>query len=422
MAKGSGFDMDASTSEGKAENLRKTSDRSTLDLEDSAGAEVGSSESTATVNDSVGDIGEGDTTDKRPTRQALSKRERLFASISAVALVVAVVCAILYNGAYVPPDAAAKVNGTFIGERRVAAWISQYRTANGLAEDSEFSRYLLSQNKNVTTFRQETINQLALDDLVKQRAVELGMTATEEEAREQLEATKRTLAFDDDTVWADTLDQYGLTEDALLEQYKASLSREAVLEADVERRDASDEELLSYTQKFLAGTTQKHAYRIVFKGDKAYERARECYGRLKALKDDGKLDLDAFMAEARASSDETGVEESGGAYEWSGSNMGDEVKNVISDMEEGGLSEPESVDADDAIEIVFCDEVYQYPSASEFDKMPDDVPEALAVEVSEAASDALWEEDCNSYLGSLIAAAQITYYPVPANAAYNVAL
>lgn len=354
--------------------------------------------------------------------KALTHREALFAAIAAVAIVVAIFCGSLYAGAYVPGDAAAKVNDSFMPESRVAAWIDQYRSANALTDDGAFASALLSENKNVATFRQEAVNQLALDDLVNERAKELGVEPTDAEAREQLDALKQRLAFGDDGVWADTIASYGLSDEALIEQYKTNLARAAVLDADVPRRDATDGELLAYMKGVLAGTTQKHAYRIVFEGDDAYQRAQECHARLVEKAEGGALSLEAFSEEAKASSDEEGAAVSGGSYAWSGGAMDGITKELIANMSVGSYTEPESDESSGAVVIVYCDDSYEFPTYSSLDSIPADVPDELMNEIRQAASDAAWTEDCNSYLAKLISEARITYYPVPSDAAYNIVL
>ena len=355
-------------------------------------------------------------------KSSFSGREKVLLVVAVVAAVLAVVGFVLYARAVPPSDAAAKVDDSYIEEEDVAEWISQYRASSQLQDDDDFADALISNSYTVSTFRNYAISELAMNMLIEERAEELGITVSDDEIEEQLEAAKESYASGDDDEWADVLEDYGLTEDDLREQYKINLEQEAICEQDVETRDANDEELLYYIQYYLAGSTQKHAYRIVFTGDGKSDRAKECYEELEELQENGELDVDAFSEIAVAESDEEGVEDTLGNYAWSGSDMDDDVKEIIEYVDEGSISEIESIDGDDAVEIFYCDEEYTFDSASDMEEVPDDVPEELMAEVEEAAADFVYSDNCDSYLSYMLAQAEITYYPVPEDAEYNVDL
>lgn len=354
---------------------------------------------------------------QRRAAGGLTLRERVLAAVAAVAVVTAVVSLVLYNTACVPPQAAAKVNSSYINEEDVAAWLAQYRAANSVSDDTDFASYLRSESLTVSDLRQDAVNELALNLLVTARAEELGVTPTDEQAQEQADAAKESYAFGDDEVWAQTLEQFNLTEEQLLEQYKVNLAQDAVCAADVPEHEATDDDILAYTQSYLADTTQKHVYRIVCSGDDAEQRAQECYEKLQALKT---VNAKKFAKLARTYSDEADVEETGGSYAWSGSSMDDAVKNLLDGLEVGQYSEVTEGDDEGTYLIVYCDEDYTFPAADELEEMPDNMPDGLAEAVAEATADALWRIDCNAYLAALLANAAVTYYPVPADAAYNV--
>jgi parvulin-like peptidyl-prolyl isomerase len=342
--------------------------------------------------------------------------------MAAIAVIVAIVGFALYNSERAPADAAAKVNSSYLAEERVADRITQYRAASSLEDDADFARALLEQNLNVGTFRQNTINQLALTDLVNARADQLGIAPSEDEAQAQVDAMKQTMAFNDDEIWAESLATYGMSVDSLRAQYLNNLRQQAVLEADVPHREPEEDDVLAYLQENLAGTTQKHASRIVFKGEDAPERATECHERLSEAQAAGSLDAEAFAALAREYSDEEGVEASGGLYAWSSSDaMDNEIMTLLERLEVGAFTGVESIEADGARELIYCDAEYSFPSKDDIASLVlSDVPETLMPLVEDAAADVLWTADCNAYLLALLSAAQITYYPIPADAAYAV--
>ena len=359
---------------------------------------------------------------KQPARAGFSVREKVLVCVAAVLAIVAIAGFVMFANATPGDDVAASVNGTAIAEEDVATWIAQYRASYSLSDDDDFADYLNSSSTTVSSVRITAIDQLALNMLILERAEELGVTPTEAEAQEQLEAVKESMSLGDDEVWAETLEEYALTEEDLLEQYTVNLAQEAICEADVDLRDATDDELLSYMQSYLAGSTQYHAYRIMFTGDDASDEVYEVYELLETMQDDGELTVETFSTMAVQYSDEETVAETGGSYAWSGSEMADEVKDAIEDATVGALVSVEYVEDDAAYEIIYCDTSYSFADSDSLTELPDDVPDALMAEIEDAAAEVVYDTNCSDYLAWMLAQAKITYYPMPDDAAYNVNL
>ena len=353
-----------------------------------------------------------------------SKEKPLIAGL-VVAVIAAIIGFALFFTSGVPAGAAAKVNDSYVTEERVAEWIAQYRSVYGLTDDDTFASTLKSQNMTVVSYRQNAIDQIILSDLIEARANELGLEATDEEVQAKLESVSGQFASDDESLWASTLESMGVTEDELKVRYKADILQSKVEEADVPLRDASDEELLAYVQSYLAGTTQKHVCRIVFEGDSMSTKAEKCMAELKGMRDAGTFDDAAFAKLAKKYSDEDDVAETGGALAWTGAGViGDEITEVIEDMDAGEFSELTTIEADDgALEIIYVDETYTFPDASNIASVDAiGVPDELLIAVKSAAAQVAWQSDCSDYLAKMLAGAKITYYPVPDDAAYNVEL
>lgn len=354
-------------------------------------------------------------------KRAFTVREQALALVTAVAVVFGVVAGALCIMAQVPDGAAAKVNGSYVYESDVAEWVEQYRTSYSLEDDADFADSLISSSVTVSDFRIDAINELAMVVLIQQRASELGATASDEEAQELLEDAKEYYADGDEDTWAEVLENSGYTEEELLEQYKISILQDAVYEADVPKVEATEDELVTYMKAYLADSTQKHAYRILFTGDDAAERAEACLEELEALEEDGGLDLEAFGELAVEYSDDEDVAETLGEYAWSGSDMDDSAKEAVEELEVDMFSDAVSVD-DETVEVLYCDEEYAFPTYSDLVEVPDDVPDELMEEVEEAAADYVWQDDCEEYLVQMLAQAEITYYPLPSDASYNIDL
>jgi parvulin-like peptidyl-prolyl isomerase len=210
--------------------------------------------------------------------------------------------------------------------------------------------------------------------------------------------------------------------DSLRAQYLVNLKQQAVFEADVPYRELDEDTLVSYLQNNLALSTQKHVSRILFKGDDTLARAEACHKLLEELEATGNLNAESFAALAREYSDEEDVEDTGGDYTWSSSDtMDGEIMTLLEYLDAGEFSGPEGIQADDALELIYCDAEYTFPGKEDISSTTLlDIPLTLLELIEDAAIEALWTSDCNAYLTWLLASAQITYYPIPEGAAYAV--
>ena len=345
-----------------------------------------------------------------------------------IALVVAIAAAVagfaLFFTNQVPQTAAAKVNDMYLDEADVADYISQYRYSYSLTDDATWASYLLSQNSNPSSYRMTAINQLALNALVIAKAEELGVSPTEDEITAQLDTMKNSLAFGDDQIWNETLDQMGTTEAQLRNQAKANLATQAVYKAAVEVPEATDEQALQFAQENLGGVEVAHSYRIVFTGDDAQERAQECYERIQKAKKD--INADVFSGFALSYSDDETVQDDGGSYGWTqltDSEDNDTYAERVTGLEDGAYTTPQPIEenGESTFQIIFRDESYSFPAADKMSSFKlSKVSSTVKSYIVGLASNNLWSNQCSAYLSQLLASAQITYYPTPANAAYNV--
>lgn len=363
--------------------------------------------------------------EEKKAKKPFSRREkRLLGGLIAVAIVAVVGTGAgfgLYFQSKVPSGAAAKIGDEYIAEEDVETYIEQYRASYSIEDDTSFATFLSAYSMSLSDFRKDAIDTLALNYIVDETAQEMGLEPTDEEVEEQLEATKEAYSLGDDDTWEETLETYGMTEDDLREQYRINLEQEAICEEMVEVPDeASDDELLAYMQSYLADTTQKHAYRIVFSGDDMDAQAEACMEEIEALEADGNLNTETFSELALEYSTEEGVEDTGGSYAWSGGSMSDTCKEALEYIDVGSCSEIESIDDEGTEEIYYCDSEYTFGSSDDLTEIPDDVPDELMDEIEASTIEILWDSDCEDYLYGLLEDASITYYPMPQNASYNI--
>lgn len=359
-------------------------------------------------------------------KRGFSGREKVLCGVAVVAVVAAIAGFGLFAVNSAPSNAAAKYSGGVITEEEVASSIAQYRSAYGYTDDSTFATQLESQNMTVASYRQNTADQLIIAKLVEKRASELGIEVSDDEVAAKVEQIAGQISSGDNSLWQSTLESMGVTEDSLKTRYRADLLQQKVCEQDVPVTDATDDEALDYIKNYLADSTQKLVYTIKFSSDDGKtKKADECYKKLEALKDAGKLTVKKFEELATEYSESDTVASDNGKLGWTGSgNIGSDVSDLISDMKKGAFSEPSTVsEDDDAMEIVYIADTCSFPASDELTSLSSlNVPDELLSIIKSAAAQATWSQNCTKYLAKLLADAKVTYYPVPDDAAYNVSL
>lgn len=385
------------------------------------------------VLDATGDVEGDDESAEEPQahkselttskKRGLSVREIVLLVIAVIAIAAAICFGVLYSQTKVPDDAAAKVSNTYISEDEVTDYVAQYRLAYGLTDDSTWANYLTQQGITATTFRQNCINDLSLSSMILEEAERLGVTPSDEEVDEQINAMKSSIAFGDDETWKNTLEAQSITESALRKQLKVNLAQTAVGKAAVERPTATDDETLSYVQSKLAGVKTKLSYRIFFYGDEADSKAKECYERLEKAKKD--MNTDVFSGFALSYSMEDNVQETGGYQGWlSTETTSTEYAEILNDLKPGEFSGLEGISEDgytNVVQIIYCADEYTFPNSKKISKFKKkDVEESLWETVRESASDILWSNAQSQYISNLLTKADITYYPAPHDLPYAV--
>ena len=345
------------------------------------------------------------------------ERALLVTTVAGFAL--AAVFGVFLAGSFVPPGAAAKVGDFFVDDSEVAEYIAEQRFRNGVEDDSAFATYLLQQGMNVYTYRQSIINQIALDRLIENRASDLGAMPSEADVEGQVKALWESNGIEDEDAWQEYLDERGVSDSGLRSQIRTNLAEDAMYERDVQRKEASDEELIAYIKSNRAGGTEKHSWRMIFSGEGAKERAETALAKVRALGD--KLSPKTFSALATKLSDSPTVSDDGGDAGWTYMDGSSSYASALSALKEGGVSEVLQTETDGNYGIAYCDNVYSYPEAAAVEELKvSELPEGLADDLRGLAEEEAWKTDCGVYLTALLADADITYYPIPKGAVYDI--
>ena len=346
-------------------------------------------------------------------------REKMFLGTTIVCLIAAVVGFVLYAGARVPAGVAAKVNDIYVQESDVAQMISEQRARYGLESDADFASSLLMQGMNVYTYRQGIINQIALNTIIDNKAKELGCTPSDSQVDEQVKAMREMNNAQDDESWQKVLDAQGVTEQSLRAQLKTNLSEQAIYEKEIQYTEATDDEIRSYVATNRAGGVAKHSWRATFSGTDAEKRAKEF--RETVLAQTGPLTAETFSLLASKYSDSPTVAQDGGDAGWTYLDGSTSYAKALADLQVGALSEVVATDTDGNYGVAYCDEIYEFPDASDASSMDlTAIPDDLMEDLREQASAYVYETKCNEYLAALLSDASFTYYPIPKGAVYNV--
>ena len=102
--------------------------------------------------------------------------------------------------------------------------------------------------------------------------------------------------------------------------------------------------------------------------------------------------------------------------------MDTDERTLMEDVEVNACTEAGAVGDDGTWEILYCDTTYTFPTANDLTEIPADLPQGLRDEIAKSASNALWQADSEAYFSKLLSDTQLTCYPIPENAGYNVDL
>lgn len=315
-------------------------------------------------------------------------------------------------------EQAAKFGDTVIYEDEVAAYTQQFRDENGLGDDASWAQYLSEQNLVSSSWRESAIRTLAEQELVKQRAAELGIVADAEKVESSLAQAKADagVAQGDDAAWTAALEQKGTTEAALREKYEYASIEQQVLKADLEDKVASDTALVQeYIDRYLMDIVTRRYSLIYFASDaKADAKA--------ALDELSKVEASElpqrFAAQAKELSADRDSAKKSGDIGWDVQYNHDELDpgNVLVKLEPGELA-GRVVKVGDSVAVALCTDKFTFSKDTTPDSIPD---ESLRSWVTSAATTANWAGARSAYLSELVDNAKIQVHAAPADMPYNV--
>ena len=175
---------------------------------------------------------------------------------------------------------AATVNGTAISEDEVTNTIQNVRSQSGLDTEDAWGQFLASNDMTPQSVREQIIDSLVNQKLLKAGAEELGVTVDSAEVDTYVKSMRDN--FDSDEAWADALSQAGFTEDEYRESITNSLIQQGVSAHFEQESQPSDEDLLESAKMYASYYNgAKRSSHILFAADDE-ATARDVLARIKA--------------------------------------------------------------------------------------------------------------------------------------------
>ena len=310
---------------------------------------------------------------------------------------------------------AATVNGTAIPEDQVTNTIQSVRAQSGLEDQDAWGQFLASNSMTPESVREQIIDSLVDQELVKQGAAELGVTVDSSEVDMYVDSMKANFA--DDAAWKNALEEAGFTEDSYRESIEYSLMQQSVGAHFEETAEVSDEDYLESAKTYASYYNgAKRSSHILFKVEDTTDTAAMDAARAQAqsVLDQINAGMDFAEAAAQYSADTSAA--NGGDVGW------DRTSSFVTEYQTAldGLALNEVsglVETQYGIHIIKCTDVFDAPAElTSLDQIPVDFQETIkSMAASIKANNAY-----TAWLEELREKAAIVINNMPSNVPYNV--
>ncbi len=315
---------------------------------------------------------------------------------------------------------AATVNGTEIPEQKVTDQIQSIRAQSGLEEEDAWGEFLASNDMTPSSVREQIIDSLVDQELVKQGAAELGVTVEDSEIDGYVNNMKAN--YDSDEKWNKALEQAGFTEESYRETLKQSLYSQKANEHFEESAEVSDEDMLTQARTYATYYNgAKRSSHILFgvedKNDTAaVEAAKKQAADVRAQIEAGTL---SFEDAVKQYSTDEGSKANNGDVGWDiMSSFVTEYTDALATLDAGQLSEP--VQSDFGIHLIKVTEVYTAPEDTSTITSMDQIPEAFRDSIKTMAKSSKANTDFTTWLDGLKEKAEIVINDMPSGLPYDV--
>ena len=306
---------------------------------------------------------------------------------------------------------AATVNGKAIEEDTVTKYIQDFRTSSEMTDKDSWGKWLVSNQLDAKTIREQVIDYYVDIELTKQACEEKGITVEASEIDAQIEQMKSN--YGDQKAWEEALAQNGINE----EQYRESIENGMLTEkltaavAEEEGAEASDDDVMNYLSMYASMFDgSKKSSHILFAADDE-ETAQEVLDQINS----GELD---FAEAAKQYSTDTGSAEKGCDVGWDAINsFVTDYGDALGDLDKGEVSG--LVTSEYGIHIIKCTDTFD--ASVERDSLSD-YPEEFVEYIRGIASSQTQSEAFDTWFNEYKESAEVVINDMPENVPYNVDL
>lgn len=300
---------------------------------------------------------------------------------------------------------AATVNGVEIPEDKVTDRVQLYREQQGVTTEKAWGEWLAENSYTPQTVREELLDPLIEQEVLRQEASEMGIAVEESEIDGYVQQMRDN--YDSDEAWQDALDQVGMTEEEYRENIDIALLKRGVEEKLAEETEGATDALGYYNEHASEFANLRRSSHILFEeGDEA--TAQDVLDRINS----GEL---SFEDAAEQYSTDTGSAAQQGdvGYDAPINSFITEYADALATLSEGQVSG--LVPSQYGIHIIKCTEVFNGPASVEStDELPTEIAEYVTTQVDNANSTAY-----DDWLQSARDEREIVINDMPENVPYN---
>lgn len=305
---------------------------------------------------------------------------------------------------------AATVNGAEIPEDKITKQINTMRINADVEKDDAWAEYLHNMSYTPTSLRDEILEGLIDQELVKQFAADEDCAATDEEIQEQVDKVREN--YSSDEAWQEALENSNFDdEQAYRDALQYSIAYKKLQDKFAESADGDVDEaaLIAEAQTQLEGKgTMRRSSHILFDTDDE-ATAQEVLAQLKA----GTI---SFEDAAKQYSKDTGSAEKGGDVGWDGmTTFVEDYQTALDGLQVGQMTE--LVPSEYGYHIIKCTDVVTIPDTiTSTDQVPDDIMADIRTSASSSGSNDAMEK----WLDSKEESSEVVINDMPENVPYNV--
>lgn len=300
---------------------------------------------------------------------------------------------------------AATVNGVEIPEDKVTKDVQTYREQQNVTTEKAWGEWLAQYNYTPQTVREELLDPLIEQEVLRQEASEMGIAVEESEIDGYVQKMRDN--YESDEAWQEALDQVGMTEEEYREKIDIELLKRGVQDKLAEETEGMTDAVSYFNEHVSEFQNLRRSSHILFKeGDEA--TAQDVLNRINS----GEL---SFEDAASQYSTDTGSASQQGDVGYGApiNSFITEYTDALATLDEGQVSG--LVPSQYGIHIIKCTEVYNPPASVEsIDELPTEIVEYVNTQV-ESANESAYDE----WMKSSRDEREIVINDMPENVPYN---